>query len=161
MDLREKFEEKNSEELKEIYKKNDRTEWRPKTFEVIQRILEERGEEIPDKTPVENSQFMEEQGNNQKESVHLAEEDILVSTGLNPAILGIPGFLAIILGILLLWGIYAGETTGSWFSEVSSILLINLGFIGVGFSALISVVKKGVNKQNRLLFQLLKSEKEE
>lgn len=87
------------------------------------------------------------------------EEEVSIGERTFPiAVLSGFGVLAIIIGIILLWNLYSGETTGGWFREISSILLINLGFIGWGFGVLISVVKDGFNKQNKLLDRLLSIE---
>ena len=46
-ELRERFEQKSSDDLREIWIVNDRDQWAGSTFEVIRQILIDRGEEIP------------------------------------------------------------------------------------------------------------------
>lgn len=46
-ELRERFEQKSSDDLKEIWIANDRDQWAGSTFEVIRQILIDRGEELP------------------------------------------------------------------------------------------------------------------
>jgi hypothetical protein len=46
-ELRERFDKKSSDDLREIWIENDRDQWAGSTFEVIGQILIDRGEEIP------------------------------------------------------------------------------------------------------------------
>jgi hypothetical protein len=46
-ELHERFEQESSDNLKKIWIENNRDQWAGSTFEVIRRILIDRGEEIP------------------------------------------------------------------------------------------------------------------
>ncbi len=149
MSLRDRLNNKSSEELKNIYRENNRLQWRPETFSAIRDILESRGEEVPDQLQPQTPEFDYED-----------HDSSVKKGGFATIILGILGFLSIAIGIILLINLYSGETALGWFREVSSILLINLGFIGWGFSVLLSVVKESAKKQNEFLIQLINIERE-
>ena len=51
--LKEKLNEKPTEELLEILSENNRLEWRDEAFKMIRQILAERGEEVPEEEAIE------------------------------------------------------------------------------------------------------------
>lgn len=158
MGMREKLEEKSSEKLKEIYRENDRKEWQKEAIETAGEILKARGEELPEQRQPNNPSDREK---DTPISDSLSEKEVTEDSGSFPTlILGGFGVLSVIIGIILLWNLYSGDSTAGWFREISSILLINLGFIGWGFAALISILKKLLNRQNKLLLKLLKEEQD-
>ncbi len=156
MGMREKLEEKSSEKLKEIYRENDRKRWQKEAIETAGEILKARGEELPEQRQPNNPSDREK---DTPISDSLSEKEVTESGGRFPAlVLGGFGVLSVIIGIMLLWNLYSGDSTAGWFREISSILLINLGFIGWGFATLISILKKLLNQQNKLLLKLLREE---
>ena len=153
MSIREKLEKKSNYKLEEIYRENDRDKWQKEAIEIAGEILKERGEELPEQKPSTKGSKGESFTSTSKA---LNEEDFTEGSGGFPTlILGGFGVLSVIIGIMLLWNLYSGESTAGWFREISSILLINLGFIGWGFATLISILKKVMNKQNKLLVKLI------
>jgi|SRR6056297_739919 len=153
MSLRENLEKKSNYQLEKIYTENDRDKWQKEAIEMAGEILKERGEELPEQEPSTKSSTFT--------SKALKEEDFTEGSGSFPTlILGGFGVLSVIIGIMLLWNLYSGESTAGWFREISSILLINLGFIGWGFATLISILKKVMNQQNKLLVKLVNKEKQ-
>ncbi|MBS3792672.1 hypothetical protein KGY77_08530 [Candidatus Bipolaricaulota bacterium] len=153
MSIREKLEKKSNYQLEEIYRENDRDKWQKEAIEIAGEILKERGEELPEQKPSTKGSKKESPTSTSKA---LNEEDFTEGSGSFPTlILGGFGVLSVIIGIMLLWNLYSGESTAGWFREISSILLINLGFIGWGFATLISILKKVMNKQNKLLVKLV------
>ena len=157
MSIKENLEKKSNYQLEKIYMENDRDKWQKEAIEKAGEILEERGQELPKQKS--SSKSSKEESSTFK-SNSLNEEDVTESGGgFATLILGGFGILSVIIGIMLLWNLYSGESTAGWFREISSILLINLGFIGWGFAALISILKKVMNQQNKLLLKLLKEVK--
>ncbi|MBS3786906.1 hypothetical protein KGY79_01770 [Candidatus Bipolaricaulota bacterium] len=153
MSIKENLRQKSNEELQKIYRENDRDKWRKEAIEMAGELLKERGKELPEQEPSTKGSKGE---SSTAKSKALNEEDFTEGGGSIPTlILGVFGVLSVIIGIMLLWNLYSGESTAGWFREISSILLINLGFIGWGFATLISMLKKVMNQQNKLLVKLI------
>jgi hypothetical protein len=98
--------QKSDDELLEIWQKNNRYEWTDTTFEAIQQILTERGEEVPPQGPA----ILEPERNDEADFIEddLSEEDEESQTEFYKPVdvlllidwLGWAGKTAILIGVL-------------------------------------------------------------
>lgn len=60
-DIRKNMESKRTEELIQIWRENDRTQYSDAAFEAVRHLLEERGETIPPQLPMKKESMVEDE----------------------------------------------------------------------------------------------------
>lgn len=140
MTLKDNLKSMGSEDLKRIYRNQDTTEWPEEAFSIISRILEKRGEKIPDQKPLRKL------GTAPKDNKGNVWAKIFGSLGTVSFIIGI-GFC-----------VFSWQDYSSLVFFESGLLMVNIGFVAMGFSVLMQIVGKGISKQNKIFSRLLDRE---
>ena len=124
--IRENFASKSTEELLEIWEKNDRDAWSDEAFEVIQEIMMERGEDYPgqwDKESVDAETPASTFGNSELENY------IVNALGISRITLNIMSAIGIFIFGWLMAVVYdfLGKAKLGWTYVIPLIILLSMG----------------------------------